>query len=355
MMTPFEASDFDAHEAVHFFTDPHSGLRAIIAIHSTALGPAAGGARYWTYASSADALTDVLRLSKGMTYKNAMADLPLGGGKAVILRQPQPPPSQQLFEAFGRAIESLGGRYITAEDVGTTVGEMQYVARATRYVSGLKAGVDHAGGDPSPKTALGVYLGLEYCWRHLMRRDLAGARVAVQGLGGVGYALARRLHEAGAKLVVSDVNLRRLKLAQVELAASAVTPEEILSAEVDIIAPCALGGILNVSSIPRIRARLIAGGANNQLATGEDGERLRSRGIWYAPDYVINAGGIINVASEYLGQGSETEVLERIARIPIRLGKIFTAAAEQGLPTNVVADQMARERLARSTKTLAPV
>lgn len=347
-MTPFDLPDFDQHESVHFFHDAATGLEAIIAVHDTTLGPAAGGCRYWRYPSRAAALTDVLRLSRGMSYKNALAGLPFGGGKAVILEQPAPPRSSALFEAFGRAVDSLGGAYITAEDVGTTVADMRAIASQTRFVTGVASSAGVAGGDPSPKTAYGVFLGLREGWCHVSgSEDLRKVRVAVQGLGGVGHHLCRLLHEAGAQLFVSDLRAERVERAQSEFGAITLAPELALFADVDILAPCALGAVLCDATIPQISARLVAGGANNQLATSEDGAALRERGILYAPDYVINAGGIICVASEYLGQGSEEEVLERIGRIPETLNEVFERAALTGLATNLIADRMAQERIAR--------
>jgi leucine dehydrogenase len=348
-MTPFDLADFDAHEAVHFFSDAGTGLEAIIAIHSTALGPAAGGCRYWAYQSRGAALIDVLRLSRGMSYKNAMAGLPFGGGKVVVLKRPGQR-SEGLFAALGRAVNSLGGSYITAEDVGTSVADMQAVARSTRFVSGLTSAKDVAGGNPSPKTAYGIFISLREGWRYLTGTDLAGTRVAVQGLGGVGYDLCRRLYQAGAHLFVSDLDPDCVRRVQQEFAAVAVSAEDILSADVDILAPCALGAVLNPETISTISARLIAGGANNQLATVEDGERLRQAGILYAPDYIVNAGGIICAASEYLGEGSEGEVMARIGQIPATLRTIFEQAAAASLPTNVVADRMAQERLLKGSR-----
>jgi leucine dehydrogenase len=348
-MTPFDLADFDGHEAVHFFSDAGTGLEAIIAIHSTALGAAAGGCRYWTYQSRGAALIDALRLSRGMSYKNAMAGLPFGGGKAVVLKRPGLR-SESLFKALGRAIDSLGGSYITAEDVGTTVADMQAVAGSTPSVSGLMSAKDVAGGNPSPKTAYGVFISLQAAWRYLTATDLAGVRVAVQGLGGVGFDLCKRLHQAGARLFVSDMDADRVQRAQQEFGAMAVLAEVILSTDVDILAPCALGAILNAGTIPRISARLIAGGANNQLAAIEDGERLRQAGTLYAPDYIVNAGGIICVASEYLGEGSEDEVWARIEQIPITLRTIFEQAAAESLLTNVVSDRMAQGRLLKSAR-----
>ena len=357
-MTPFDLLDFDAHEAVHFFSDAASGLEAIIAIHSTVLGPAAGGCRYWAYESRGAALIDALRLSRGMSYKNAMAGLPFGGGKAVVLKR-HGARSETLFKALGTAIESLEGAYITAEDVGTSVADMQAVASSTRFVSGLASAKDVAGGDPSPKTAYGLFISLQEGWRYLTGTDLAGVRVAVQGLGGVGYELCNRLYQVGARLVVSDLDADRVRRGQQEFGAMAVSADLILSTDADILAPCAMGAVLNAVTIPRISARLIAGGANNQLAAIEDGERLRQAGILYAPDYVVNAGGIICVASEYLGEGSDEEVRARIERIPATLRAIFKQAAADGLATNVVADRMAQERLLkgfrpRTTRALNP-
>ncbi len=351
-MTPFESADFDHHEAVHFFSDAPTGLEAIVAIHSSALGPAAGGCRYWSYPSASAALTDALRLSRGMSYKNALAGLPLGGGKAVILKRPGGA-SPALFEALGRAIESLGGRYITAEDVGTTVADLQQVARATRYVSGLSAGPGVVGGDPSPSTALGVFLGLQAGWRYLTRRELAGVRVAVQGLGAVGYGLCDHLHRAGARLLIADLATERVERAVRAFGAKALPVDQILTSDADIIAPCALGAVLNAVTIPKLTARLIAGAANNQLATGADGERLRQRGILYAPDYVLNAGGIISVACEYFGERSAAELERRIRQIPGTLLQVFEQAAAESLPTSEIADRMARERLARGRRGAA--
>ena len=347
-MTPFEAPDFDAHESVHFFADAKTGLRALIAIHSTVLGPAAGGCRYLTYPSYAAALTDALRLSRGMSFKNALAGLPLGGGKAVIIKTAEPMSAGRL-QAFGRAVDSLNGRYVTAEDVGTSVSDMMAIANATRHVSGIASVGSVAGGNPAPKTAIGVFLGLREGWRYLTgSTDLRGVRVAVQGLGGVGYALCQALYAAGAKLLVADTQPARVQQAQRDFAAVGLAPERILFEPADILAPCALGSVLDAQTIPRLSVRLIAGGANNQLSTAEAGEMLKQRGILYAPDFVVNAGGIICVASEYLGQGSDADVMARIERIPLTLREIFARAAAQSMATDQVAEEMARQLLARS-------
>jgi len=341
--------EFDGHELVLFGHDAGTGLRAIIAIHSTALGPAAGGCRVWPYATTAEAVADVLRLSRGMSYKNAMAELPFGGGKAVILGDSHRMKNARLFEAFGRLVDSLGGRYITAEDVGTTTQDMADVARATRYVSGLGAAPGEAGGDPGPKTALGVYLGIRAAVEfRLGRKELQGLRVAVQGVGGVGHHLCGLLAADGAELFVADVQQAAVQKVCEKYPARPVAVDEVLSLEVDVLAPCALGGILDARSIPRLRARIVAGAANNQLAQGEDGTALQQAEVLYAPDYVINAGGIISVSREYHG-GSEAQVIADIQRIPARLTEIFERARRENRTTNAVADQMARERLARRT------
>jgi leucine dehydrogenase len=342
-MSVFDHPEFDKHEAIHYIHDAATGLRAIIAIHSTAVGPAAGGCRHWEYASDALALTDALRLSRGMTYKNAVAGLGFGGGKSVILADAAIPKSPELFRAFGRAVESLGGCYITAEDVGCSVEDMHYVHEETNYVSGLPKSGTSAGGDPSPMTALGVFLGIECAVRARLGRDsLKNIRVAVQGVGHVGINLCRLLHAAGATLIVADVNREHLQQAEAELPVTIVAPTEILYTDVDVLAPCALGNVLTSVTIPKIKASIVAGAANNQLATTADGARLADRDILYAPDYVINAGGIINVAQEYFGHGMDEQVRADVARIPERLEAIFSQARETGEPTNVIADDLAR-------------
>ena len=342
-MGAFDHPEFDNHDSIHYFRDPDSGLKAIIAIHSTALGPAAGGCRRWTYASDEQALTDVLRLSRGMTYKNAVAGLPFGGGKAVILAAESAPRSRALFEAFGRAVNSLDGRYITAEDVGVCVDDMRIVRGETPFVSGLPQNGANAGGDPSPWTALGVFHGIEAAVAARLGRDsLAGVTVAVQGVGHVGIHLCRLLHEAGAKLVVADVNKENLSELREQVPAETISPRDVVFSDVDVLAPCALGNVLNSETIPRIRAKIIAGAANNQLASSLDGVRLADRGILYAPDYVINAGGIISVAYEYLGESTEERVRGEVCRIPERLQSIFAEAERSSQPTNVIADELAR-------------
>jgi leucine dehydrogenase len=346
-MTVFNHPEYDHHEILHFVADRASGLLAIIAVHSTALGPAAGGCRRWQYANDGDALTDVLRLSRGMTYKNAIAGLPFGGGKSVILASADAPKSTELFHAFGKAIDSLGGRYITAEDVGIDVADMRIVREATPYVSGLSHGGESAGGDPSPRTAFGILRGMEAAVKTRLGRDsLEGLRVGVQGVGHVGFEVCKLLCKAKTQVFVADVNRDNLKRVEAVCDVTVVPPTEILYADVDVLAPCALGNILNAQTIPRIKAKVIAGGANNQLSTAEDGRRLMAREILYAPDYVINAGGVISVAREYLGATSEDEVRAEIARIPERLLQIFAQAEESGRPTNAIADELARSIVA---------
>lgn len=348
-MAPWEYPDFDEHEGVHFFRDAASGLSAIIAVHSTALGAAAGGCRYWTYARSDEAITDALRLSRGMSYKNAMAGLPMGGGKAVILADAARPKSPELLAAFGKAVDSLGGRYITAEDVGISDADMVQISKHTRHVSGLPvAGAGDAGGDPGPFTAMGVYLGVKAAVRRALKRDdMAGVHVAIQGVGSVGGGLARLLAKDGAKLTLADVNADRARALAAELGGKAVPADSILTVEADVVSPCALGAILTAESIAALKTPIIAGGANNQLATPEDGWRLHARGITYAPDYVINAGGIINVGLEYLGHGDRAEVEKRIAEIPGRLDKVWEESASISEPSSIVADRMAQRLIGR--------
>jgi len=349
-MAVFDHADFDDHESLHFFRDAPSGLRAIIAVHSTALGPGAGGCRRWTYASDADALTDALRLSRGMTYKNAVAELPFGGAKAVILASDAAPKSDALFAALGSAVDSLAGRYITAEDVGASVNDMRHVQSRTRFVSGLPQSGNDAGGDPSPWTAIGVFLGIKAAVEsRLGRNSLDGVSVAVQGVGHVGAHLCKLLDEAGAKLVIADVNNDHLTAVRDTIEVEVVPPGDILFTDVDVLAPCALGNIFTSATIPKLSATVIAGAANNQLSTQADGARLAERGILYAPDYVINAGGIISVSHEYHGQSSATEVQRDVEKIPDRLRALFADARESERPTNELADELARALIAASS------
>lgn len=346
-MTFFDNTAMQNHESIHKFYDPKTGLKAIIAIHSTALGPAAGGCRRWIYEDEIAATRDALRLSRGMTFKNAMAGLPLGGGKAVIMADSKDAISEESLLAFGHFVESLGGRYITAEDVGMSVGSMHILKQVTDYVAGLSPEEGAAGGDPSPWTADGVFLGIKAAAKHRLGADsLAGMRVAVQGVGKVGYDLCRQLHETGASLVISDVNQQNLDRTQADFGATVVPIDQIISADVDVLSPCAMGAILNEQSIPGIQASVIAGAANNQLATREDGQRLFDQNILYAPDYVINAGGITSVSLEYEGDKTEADVHAQIALIPGRLENIFALSDKQRIPTDVIADEMAHRIVA---------
>ncbi|RYE03468.1 MAG: Glu/Leu/Phe/Val dehydrogenase [Sphingomonadales bacterium] len=349
MLTDWGFPDFDDHEGVHLFSDRDSGLSAIIAIHSSKLGPAAGGVRFWHYASSDAAITDALRLSRGMSYKNAMADLPMGGGKGVVLAdRPGAEITTAQLEAFGRAVESLTGKYVTAEDVGMSEARMKVVATQTRHVSGLPVAAGSAGGDPGPVTARGVYLGVKAAAkRGLGADDMRGVRVAIQGVGSVGGGVARLLAADGAKLTLADVNVERAKALAAELGADVVDAAAILSLDADLFSPNALGAILTEQSIPTLKAKVVAGGANNQLATREDGHRLHDAGVLYAPDYVINAGGIINVGLEYLGQGDRDEVMARVERIPLRLEQVWDESARTGDPESEVADRIAQQLIGR--------
>jgi leucine dehydrogenase len=352
-MEIYAKREFDGHELVVFGHKAAVGLHAIVAVHSTALGPAAGGCRMWPYPSTDAAVVDVLRLSRGMSYKNALAGLPFGGGKAVIIADAHTPKTPELFEAFGRFVDSLGGRYITAEDVGTTTADMENVRRATTFVSGLGRKAGEAGGDPAPKTALGVYLGIKAAVKiRLGRTDLSGVSVAVQGVGGVGYHLCRMLAADGAGLRVADVRPVAVQRVCDELKAIEVPAGSVLSEDVDVFAPCALGAILNARTIPLLGASIVAGAANNQLAEDKDGLALQHAGVLYAPDYVINAGGIISVAREFQGGSTEAEVTAEIYGIPARLTEIFERARRENRTTNAVADQMAQERIGASARRM---
>jgi len=347
-VTAWDLPDFDDHEGVHLFRDRASGLTAIVAVHSSALGPAMGGVRFWHYPNRVDALTDALRLSRGMSYKNAMAGLPLGGGKGVILADAAGTKTASLLEAFGKAVDSLGGRYLTAEDVGISTDDMVAISKATKFVSGLPVAQGSAGGDPGPFTAYGVFLGVKAAVKRGLGKDsVNGVHVAIQGVGSVGGGLARLLAQEGAKLTLADVNGDRAAALAKELGGKAVETDEILGVEADVISPNALGAILTEKSIAALKAPVVAGGANNQLATPEDGDRIHERGILYAPDYVINAGGIINVGLEYLGRGDEAEVRSRIRLIPDRLEQVWAESANTGDAAARVADRIAQRLIGR--------
>jgi leucine dehydrogenase len=348
MTTPWGLPDFDAHEDIRFVTDDKCGLKAIIAVHSTHLGPAAGGARFWHYAKDEEALTDALRLSRGMSYKNAMAGLPLGGGKSVILADEERTKTPEMLHAFGKAVDGLGGRYITAEDVGINVADMIEVARSTKFVAGLPNSGGDVGGDPGPHTALGVFLGIKAAVKWALGKDsLSGLHIAMQGAGSVATGVALHACAEGAKLSIADVDQAKAQKLADAAGGTVVSPEDILGLEADVVSPNALGAVLTEQSIAALRTPIVAGGANNQLATPEDGERLHARGILYAPDYVINAGGIINVCTEYLADGDATLVRRRIEGIPVRLEQIWKEGSETGRDPAAVADAMAQRLIGR--------
>ena len=341
----FDTEAFSAHESVHTFYDEATGLRALIAIHSTARGPAAGGCRMWNYETGGQAVRDVLRLSEGMSYKNAVADLPLGGGKAVIWGDSRTQKSPELFEALGRAIDSLNGRYWTAEDVGISPDDMRHVRRQTSYVAGLDEG-EAASGDPSPLTALGVFLGVQASVaRAFDGAEIQGKHVAVQGIGHVGGVLCEHLHKAGAELTVTDVNEEALRRAQEKWGAKIVAPDEIYDVEADVFSPNALGAIVNDQTLHRLKCKVIAGSANNQLSNPDMGEKVRQAGILYAPDFVINGGGIINVAAEIAGEYNRNWVMSKIDGLVDTLGSILDQARSEERPTNKVALELAKARI----------
>jgi len=349
MTMPWGLPDFDAHEEIHFVTDEKCGLKAIIAVHSTHLGPAAGGARFWHYAKDADALTDALRLSRGMSYKNAMAGLPLGGGKAVLLADADKSKSPDLLHAFGKAVDHLGGRYVTAEDVGMSVADMIEVARSTKFVAGLPNSAGDVGGDPGPHTSLGVFLGIKAAVKWALGKDsLSGLHIAMQGAGSVASGVALHACAEGARLSIADVDEAKAKKLAERTGGKVVPTDEVLGLEADVISPNALGAILDETTIAALKTPVVAGGANNQLATPEDGERLHKRGILYAPDYVINAGGIINVCTEYLNDGDASLVRRRIEGIPMRLEQIWKEGSETGHNPAAVADAMAQRLIGRA-------
>lgn len=334
------------HEAVHLFHDDETGLRAVIAIHSTALGPAIGGCRVQRYASETAATQDALRLSEAMTWKNALAGLPFGGGKAVILWPEHGVADRtRLFEAFGRCVHSLGGRFVTAEDAGSGVADMQAAARSTSHVAGLPRRADGVGGDPSPWTARGVFAAMQAAVAGRDDRALAGTTVGVQGLGHVGMALAALLHRTGARLLVADVDNGRVAEAVRRFDAEPVAADAIVTAPMDILAPCALGGAINPATVHKLQARLVCGAANNQLEHPGLAAELARRGILYAPDYLVNAGGIIAVCAEY-GDGDLASVERAVEAIGPRLAALIRDAEAKGETPARLADHLARTRVA---------
>jgi leucine dehydrogenase len=329
-------------ESFHIINNEQSGLSGIIAIHSTALGPAAGGCRFWAYNSDKEMSHDAARLARGMSYKNALAGLPFGGGKAVLKRPVGDFDRVAVFRAFANAVAALEGRYITAEDVGTSIEDMNTVRQRTPYVAGLEPKPGKAGGDPSPWTALGVFESMQAAANFTFGSDIGGLTVAVQGVGNVGANLCRLVKKAGGRLIIADVDRARVSLLAQELDAEVVSINEIHSVEADIFAPCALGAVLNDQTIPSLKARLVCGGANNQLATDKGGAALLAREIVYAPDYLVNAGGIINVAAEYLGETPE-QVRDRVGQIANRLTTVLATADHNKQPPHIVADEMAEQ------------
>ncbi len=346
-MDVFENPNAAGHEKLVFARDDESGLRCIVAIHSTELGPALGGTRFYPYASEADALTDVLRLSAAMTLKNAAAGLDLGGGKAVVIGDPRTLKGERLLRALARVIDGLGGQYLTAEDVGMTLGDMDLMRRETPYVTG--GSVDEGGsGDPSPVTARGLLASLRAAAKfHWGSDDLGGKHVVVQGVGKVGFAFARHLRDAGSRVTVTDVNASAVERAVAELGAECVGPGEEFEVECDVFSPCALGAQVNELTIPKLRCEMVVGSANNQLATPEDGERLVQRGILYAPDFVVNAGGVMNIFEELQEQGYSVErALRRVDGLYDGTLAVLEKARSEGVRTEVAAERLARERIA---------
>lgn len=340
----FETMEMEDYEQVVFCHDKVSGLKAIIAIHDTTLGPALGGLRMWNYASDEEALIDALRLSKGMTYKNAAAGLNLGGGKAVIIGDAKTQKSEALFRAFGRYVQSLNGRYITAEDVNTTVADMDYIHMETDFVTGVSPAFGSSG-NPSPVTAYGVYRGMKAAAKEVYGTDsLGGKTIAIQGVGNVAFNLCRHLHEEGAKLIVTDINQEALQRAEEAFGALIVAPEDIYSVEADIFAPCALGATLNDETIPQLKVKIIAGAANNQLKEDRHGDMLEERDILYVPDFVINAGGVINVADELDGYNRD-RAMKKVELVYDAVTKVFEIAKRDHLPTYRAAEKMAEERI----------
>lgn len=347
-MSVFDHAEFDNHEHVAFYHDEASGLSAIIAVHNTHLGPALGGCRMWPYINSTEALTDVLRLSKGMTYKAAMANIALGGGKSVIIGDPRRQKTPEMMEAMGKFVDSLGGKYFTAEDSGIAVTDLKSMAKHSEYIAGVDAQYHYAGetpdGNPAPSTAYGVFVGVKASVEHGLNRSLEGVTVAIQGMGHVGYRLAQHLRNAGAKLFVADIYPEGVEKAVKELGATAVAPEDILSLDVDVLAPCALGSAINDQTLPLIKAKVIAGAANNQLAREEIGDLLVERGILYAPDYVINAGGIIDIYHQRMGASSNNALKTHLEEIGATLKLIYQRAEQENCATSRVANAMAEER-----------
>ena len=337
----FEVMAEMGHEQVMFCSDEASGYRAVIAIHSTRLGPAVGGTRLWNYSTENEALLDALRLSRGMTYKCAAAGLPLGGGKSIIIGGKGIKDREKLFRAHGRFVDRLGGRYITAEDVGTSPADMELIALETSYVGGLPG----KGGDPSPWTGLGAFRAMQAAaMQRWGSNELRGKRVSVQGCGNVGYHLAKELRAVGASLIVSDVDEVKLKRAVDEFAALPVTPDQIYSVDADVFAPCALGGIINDQTVTQLRTAIVCGAANNQLLEVRHGDALEERGILYAPDYVANAGGVLSGGADLFGWSSD-KVRAEVMAIYDTMLSVFEIARAEGIPSYAAADRLAERRM----------
>ncbi len=348
IMTPFSHPEFDGHEEIAFCNDVESGLKAIIAIHNTNRGPALGGCRMWPYESDDAALTDALRLSRGMTYKSALAGLNLGGGKSVIIGDPKTMKSEALFRAMGRFVDSLGGRYSVAEDVGISVADVETMAKETEFFAGTPG---RGAGDPSPSTAYGVYMGIRAAVAHrLNRASVSGLTVAVQGLGSVGWNLCKYLAEDGAKLIVTDIDDAAVMRAVEQFGATPVSTDAIYGVEADVFAPCALGAIINDESLKVLKAPVVAGSSNNQLAEPRHGSELHKRGVLYAPDYVINAGGVINISYEGPNYNKE-DAFAHVAKIHDTLREIFQRSTAMGIPTYEAADRLAEERFRKEALT----
>jgi leucine dehydrogenase len=350
----FEHIENHGHEQVVFCHNKDAGLKAIVAIHNTVLGPALGGLRMWPYKTEQDALNDVLRLSRGMTYKNAVAGLNIGGGKAVIIGDPSKDKSEALFRAFGKFVDTLGGRYITAEDVGIDVNDMEYVYRETEYVTGVHQ-VHGGSGDPSPFTAYGTLQGLMATLNKKYGDEEVGRHsYAVQGLGHVGMEFVKLLKERGAKIFVTDINKELIERAVEEYGAEAVAPDEIYDVPADVYSPCALGGTVNEHTLPRLKAKIICGAANNQLANNAVGDEVMKRGIVYAPDYAVNAGGVMNVSLEIDGYNRE-RAMRMMRTIYHNLARIYEISDRDGIPTYLAADRLAEERIAAIGKLKLPM
>ncbi len=340
-MNKFDYMAKYGYEQLVYFYDKETGLKGITCIHDTTLGPALGGTRLWNYASEDEACLDALRLARGMTYKNAAAGLNLGGGKTVLIGDASKVKSEAYFRAFGRYVQSLNGRYITAEDVNTGVEDMEYIAMETKHITGLRK----TSGDPSPFTAFGVYRGIKAsCLEKFGTDSLKDISVAVQGVGHVGYYLVKHLVEEGAKVTVCDIKQSNIDRVTQDFNVKVVNPDEIYSVECDIYAPCALGATINDETIPQLKCKIVAGSANNVLKEEKHADMLEAKGILYAPDYVINAGGVINVYQEIIGYDKE-ESLNKVRRIYDRLLEVYKIAKEEGITTAKAADRMAEKRI----------